>query len=177
MTLSSWFASIVGSAPEPRWVAVLDTSVLVPAAIAARNDTINVKVVRAAVAGLYECVLSEYIQDETRETLQRPEFGFTIAEIDTRFAALWAKARILEPVPFDDPALLKVVHGDRDDLPVFATGLAANADALLGPLPTKFLVSNNSTDFTPGWKPFGLHFVTAQRFWHLLEQGAGAKLP
>ena len=43
---------------------------LVPAAIAARNDTINVKVVRAAIAGLYECVLSEYIKDETRETLQ-----------------------------------------------------------------------------------------------------------
>ncbi len=176
MTLSRWFAGIVGSAPAPKWVAVLDTSVLVPAAIAVRNDTINVKVVRAAIAGLYECVLSEHIKDETRESLQE-DFGLEIGEIEAKFAPLWAKARILTPVPFDDPQLLKVVKGDRDDLPVFATGLAAQADPLLGPLPTKFLVSNNSTDFTPGWKPFGLHFVTAQQFWHHLERGAMAKLP
>jgi len=150
--------------------------VLVPAAIAARNDTINVKVVRAAIAGLYECVLSEYIKDETRETLQE-DLGLEIGEIEARFAPLWAKARVLTPVPFDDPQLLKVVKGDRADLPVFATGLAAQTDPLLGPLPTKFLVSNNSTDFTPGWKPFGLHFVTAQQFWHQLERGAKAKMP
>jgi predicted nucleic acid-binding protein len=171
------FASIVGNAPEPKWVAVLDTSVLVPAARTERDDTINVKVVRAAITGLYECVLSLYIQEEVREVLQRPEFGFTMPEIEAKFAPLWTKARVLEPVPYDDPQLLKVVHGDSDDLPVLATGLAAKADELLGPLPTKFLVSNNSTDFTPGQKPFGLHFVTAQMFWHYLERGAKAKLP
>jgi len=177
MTLSSWFAGIVGNAPEPRWVAVLDTSILVPAAIAERNDTINVNVVRAAVAGLYECVLSQYIQDETPEVLQLPEFGLTIGEIEAKCGPLWAQARFLTPVPYDDPQLLRVVKGDDDDLPVLATGLAAQADELLGPLPTKFVVSNNKKHFTPGWKPFGLRFVTAQMFWRLLERGANAKLP
>jgi hypothetical protein len=128
--------------------------------------------VRAAISGLYECVLSRYIQDEVREVLQRPEFGLTIAEIESKFAPLWTQARFLEPVPYDDPQLLKVVHGDSDDLPVLATGLAAKADELLGPLPVKFLVSNNSTDFTPGQKPFGLLLVTARMFWQYLERGA-----
>lgn len=175
--MSSWFASIVGSAPAPKWVAVLDTSVLVPAANASRDDTVNVKVVRAAVSGLFECVLSAYIQEEVREVLQRPEFGYTIQEIEAKFAPLWSTARFLEPVPYDDPQLLKVVHGDSDDLPVLATGLATKTDELLGPLPTKFIVSNNTTDFTPGQKPFGLHFVTAVMFWHHLQRGAKARLP
>jgi hypothetical protein len=172
----NWFANVVGRAPQPRWVAVLDTSVLVPAAIAARNDTLNVKVVRAAVTSLYECVLSEYIQEETRETLQE-DFGLDIGEIEAKFAPLWAKAKFVTPMPFDDPKLLKVVKGDLKDLPVLATGLAVLADEILGPLPTKFMVSNNTTDFTPGWKPFGIEFVTAQQFWHRLERGAKAKTP
>lgn len=114
---------------------------------------------------------------KVREVLQRAEFGFTIQEIEAKFAALWTSARFLVPVPYDDPQLLKVVKGDSDDLPVLATGLAATADPLLGPLPAKFLVSNNTTDFTPGQKPFGLHFVNARMFWHHLERGAKAKLP
>lgn len=90
LTLSNWFANIAGSAPAPKWVAVLDTSVLVP---------------------------------------------------------------------------------------VLATALAAKADELLGPLLTKFIVSNNTNHFRPGQKPFGLHLVTAQMFWHYLQRGAKAKLP
>jgi len=45
---------------------VLDTSVLVPAATSPNASSINAKVVRAGVLGIYECVLSEYIQEETR---------------------------------------------------------------------------------------------------------------
>lgn len=150
---------------------------LVPAAIAVRDNTINVSVVRAAIARLYECVLSPYIREEVVEVLQRPEFGFTVGEIEAKFAPLWAAARFIEPVPWDDPRLLKLVHGDEGDLPVLSTGLAMFPDALLGTLPTKILVSNNTTDFTPGQKPFGLHFMTAPMFWQKLQREAHAQLP
>lgn len=156
---------------------MLDTSVLVPAATSPHPGSINAKVVRAGVLGIYECVLSTYIQEETRETLQEPDFSLAIGEIDAKLAPLWSIARFLPPVPFDDPQLLKVVQGDRDDLPVFATGLAIFADPLIAAGTEKFLVSNNSSDFTPGWKPFGIHFVTARQFWDLLERGKKAKLP
>lgn len=175
-TLPSWFASVVGSAPQPRWVAVLDTSVLISAGIAGRNDTINVKVVRAAVSGLYECVLSDHIQEELREHLQA-DLGLGIAEIEATFAPLWAKARFVTPVPHDDPELVRVVKGDRDDVPVLASALAVLADESLGPLPTKFIVSNNTKHFTPGWKPFGIEFITAQEFWHRLERVGKVKVP
>jgi len=151
--------------------------VLVPAATSPHPGSINAKVVRAGVLGIYECVLSPYIQEETRETLQGPDFGLAIGEIDAKLAPLWSVARFLQPVPFDDPALLRVVQGDRDDLPVFATGLAIYADPFIAVDTEKFLVSNNSTDFTPGLKPFGIQFVTARQFWELLERGKKAKFP
>lgn len=150
---------------------------LVPAGIAARDDTASVCVVRAAIAGLYECVLSSYIRDEVIEVLQRPEFGFTAGEIEAKFAPLWAIARFLDPVPWDDERLLKIVRGDEDDLPVLSTGLAMFPDQLLGPLPTKILVSNNTKHFTPGDRPFGLHFMTPVMFWHKLQREAHAQLP
>lgn len=53
---------------------------------------------------------------------------------------------------------------------MFATGLAIFADPLIAVDTEKFLVSNNSTDFTSGWKPFGIRFVTARQFWELLER-------
>jgi len=133
--------------------------------------------VRAAIAGLYECVLSEYIREQVREVLQRPQFSLTIDEIEAKFSHLWERAQIVTPVPFDDPQLLSVVRGDRGDLPVLATGLAMYNDPLLAGLPHKFMVSNNTTHFTPGWKPFGIHFVTGQQFWHLLQQAGKARLP
>ena len=174
--MSNWFAAAVGTAPSPRWAAVLDTSILVSAAIATHNNTSNVGVVRAAIAGLYACVLSEYIKEEVREVLQS-DFGHAIGAIDAKFAPLWAVARMVTPVPFDDPQLAKVVHGDLDDLPILATGLAMYADPLLAQLPRKFIVSNDTGDFTPGQKPFGMHFLTGHQFWQHLQQGTKAKLP
>lgn len=175
MTLRDWFSSIAGSAPSPKWVAVLDTSVLVPAAM--HNQGVNAKVVRAAIAELYECVLSEYIRLETREVLSRPEIDIAVAETDRRFQDLWVGSWILDPVPASDPRLLRVVKGDVKDLPVLATGLAIFAVPELAALPRKFLVSNNTTDFTPGQILYGLEFITGQAFWRRLEQGAGAKMP
>jgi len=151
--------------------------VLVAAAASPHTESVNAKVVRAGILGIYEPVLSSYIQGETRETLQADPFGLTIGEIEAKLAPLWSAARIVEPVPFGDPQLLKVVHGDSDDLPVLATGLAMLADPLLGPIARKFMVSNNTTDFTPGWRLWGIYFATAGQFWTLLERGKKAKLP
>lgn len=137
----------------------------------------NAKVVRAAIAGLYHCVLSEYIRTETREVLGRPAFAVPPKETDRRFEDLWVCSWILEPVPATDPRLLRAVQGDVKDLPVLATGLATFAVATLAPLPRKFLVSNNEGDFTPGQIVHGLEFITGPQFWRRLQQGARAKIP
>ncbi len=174
MTLSNWFARIVGKGPEPRWVVVLDTSVLVPAVLAKRQDSPNVRLVRAAVGELFECVLSEYIRDETREVLQRPQAGgHSLAAIEAKLAPLWTVARFVDPVPDDDASLAAVVGDDEQDVPVFATALAAYQIPELAVRPTKMIVSNNVHHFKPGQKPHGIEFQDAVGFWHRFASAGG----
>jgi predicted nucleic acid-binding protein len=175
MPLSSLFARIVGRGPEPKWVVVLDTSVLVPAVLARGQDSPNVRLIRAAVSELFDCVLSDYIREEAREVLQRPEAGgHSLAAIEAKLAPLWTVSRFVEPLQDDDASLASIVGDDVDDAPVFATALAAYQIPELAARPTKMIVSNNIHHFKPGQKPHGIEFQDAIGFWRRFAGAGGA---
>lgn len=174
MPLSSWFARIVGKGPEPKWVVVLDTSVLVPAVLATDPKSANVRLVRAAVSELFDCVLSEFIQNETREVLQRPEVGgHSLAAIEAKLAPLWTVARFIEPLADDSNEVAAIVGNDEQDAPVFGTALAAYTVPELAARPTKMIVSNNTHHFKPGQKPHGIEFQDAVGFWRRFANAGG----
>lgn len=175
MTLSNWFARIVGKGPAPKWVVVLDTSVLVPAVLAKRRESLNVMIVRAAVSELFDCVLSDHIRDEARDVLQRPEAGgHSLAAIEAKLAPLWTVARFVDPVGDDDASLAAIVGNDEQDAPVFGTALAAFLIPDLAARPRKFIVSNNTHHFVPGQKPHGIELQDAAGFWAKFRDAGGA---
>lgn len=69
---------------------VVDSSILVNAAVATHPLSVTVRVVEAAISGLYVCVLSESIREETTEVLI--DLGRTRDEVDELFDPLWQRA-------------------------------------------------------------------------------------
>jgi len=149
-------------------VGVLDSSILVNAAIAQHPRSATVKVVEAAIGGLYVCVLSQSIHDETLDVLMGPPFRFLNDFIEELFAPLWEVAEWV-PLGVESDRYASVV-GDPDDVHVLraAMGIYEHRHELV--TPTMFVVSDNTSDFKPEVNFYGFQFSTAHRFWLRLQE-------
>lgn len=153
-------------------MAVLDTSVLVAAAIGHHAASAPRRVVAAAIAGLYDSVLSLPIREETTEVLGRPAAGsLEPGDVDEVLSEFWETSRWVQPAP-DDPSYEPVVH-DPQDVMVLRTAVGALMIPELAIRPRKFIISDNTRHFRPGVTWAGFRFVTANIFWRELRSGAG----
>jgi predicted nucleic acid-binding protein len=159
----SWrpFASNVR--PAQRWLAVLDTSVLVSAFLSTHEHSGSVKTVEAAIAGVFDCVLSEVIREECRATLSRRDLGsHDPDETDQRFRPLWDRAIWVELS--EDSADLHAAVSDPGDVPILRTAMAVFSVRDMGTRAHKFLVTNDTRAFKPGRDWYGFEFLTAHEF-------------
>jgi predicted nucleic acid-binding protein len=150
---------------KPKWVGVLDSSILVGAAIARHPESAVVKVVEAAISGLYDCVLSESIREESLTVLARMGFSDEIA--NAMYESLWQCVHWVD-LAADSPELLKVVH-DPNDVHVLRCALGVFETVPdLAERSRKFLISENTQDFKPERNYYGWQFTTAHLFWQRL---------
>ena len=160
------FKLVGGPTPQPKWVCVVDSSILVNAAVAVHPLSVTVRVVEAAISGLYVCVLSESIREETTEVLI--DLGRTRDEVDELFDPLWQRA-VVVPLGAESPDLVEVVR-DPGDVHVLrcALGIFEHEPELA--VRPRFLISDNTRHFRPDVNWYGFRFVTANVFWHLLQE-------
>lgn len=137
------------------------------AAVAVHPKSVSVRVVEAAISGLYVCVLSESIREETTTVLVE-DLGLTTDEVDELFEPLWKRA-VFMPLATDAPDLVDVVR-DPGDVHVLrcALGIFEHEPALAER--RKFLVSDNTRHFKPTWNWYGFRFLTANEYWQLLQE-------
>jgi predicted nucleic acid-binding protein len=160
-------------APDPRTLAILDTSVLVKAFLSTDHVRSPARrVVELGAAGVYRAVLSAEIIAETREVLGRPRLrGYSTDQVDEVLGPLWRTAHIIELAP-DDPAYAKVVS-DARDVHLIRAAAAVYLDPAHAIL-QHYLVTENAMDFPPGrhWSSF--EYVDPLRFpgchWRALNE-------
>ncbi len=136
-------------------MAVLDSSVLVAAALARDPKSPNREVVELALAGVYICVTSDYIQAEVTETLI--EHGLRQDEVDSIFGVVWHTAEVVALA--DESEALREAILDEDDRPILRTALGVYAVPELAALPRKHLVSENVQHFPPGRNLYGFECI------------------
>jgi hypothetical protein len=155
---------------QSRWVAVLDSSVLVGAVTATSADSGSKRVVEAAILDVYDCVLSAFIREETTRTLALPRCGsLTPTDVDEILGALW-QAALWVPLSENHASIAGVVK-DENDIPILRTALGIMESGFAqAQAPMKFLVSNNSKDFPPDRNVWGFQYATGHQFWMRLRQ-------
>lgn len=157
-----------GREPTLRWLAVLDSSVFVAAALARDPKSPNREVVELALAGVYICVISDYIQTEVTETLI--EYGLRRDEVDALFGVVWHTAQMVALA--DDSEALRKAIVDEDDRPILRTAFGVYAVPELAPLPRKYLVSENVQHFPPGRNLYGFECIRPGGFLAELRRAA-----
>ena len=152
-------------------MAVLDTSILVGAAIARHATSVTVRVVEAAISGLYVCVLSDSIREETLAVLER--FDVHRESADGLFRPLWDRA-VWVDLGTESGDLAKAVRGDVKDVHVLRTALGIYENRPdLADRP-RYLVSENTSDFVSGRIRYGFRFRSANEFLQELSQARPA---
>lgn len=148
---------------------VLDSSILVGAAIARHKASVLTRVVEAAQIGLFDPVVSETILSETREVLCE-DFGRPADQVDAYLTTIRSTSLVV-PLSTDSPDLVKIVRGDAGDVHVIRTALGVIEHKRELAQRRIFLVSDNTKHFRPGQKVYGITFVTAHQFWRMLSEG------
>lgn len=156
-------------------LAILDSSVLVRAWLsswAAPNPSRRLMLLAGIV---FDSFTSPAILEEVEDVLIRPRFGASRPRVQQWLDAFVRASRQVFPqlVP---GANARAVRGDLDDLPILQTAyavLVASADYADVVERAKtdggcYLVSENTTDFTPGWNVHGFRFVRAEEFLRIL---------
>lgn len=163
-------------------VAVLDTNVLIRAWLGGKRSRTPAQSVVLLAGVAYNGFTSPAILEELEEVLTRPRFGATQDAV-----RLWLDefVRVSRQVfPESIPAAdARVVHGDVDDLPILGTAYAVDAAAteyaevLAAAQGQRYLVSQNTRHFTPGWNVFGWNFLEVETFQRLLLARGAAAAP
>lgn len=157
---------LVGRATEPAWLVVPDTSTIVRGVIG-RSGQPSQQLLEAAVGGLYLPVVSDHLRDEVAEVLQRPKFGFSIAEAEAVLDPFWKVSRFVEPATYDE-AYLRFVH-DPNDVFLIQTAAATFNHSDLSDRKHQFIVSGDAKAFPSGRNWASFKCCSARELWDLLE--------
>ena len=159
-------------------IAVLDTSTLVRAWLAGLGRPSPARDVMRLAGRGFDSFTSPAILEEVEAVLERPRFGATRDQVRLWLDVFLRTSRQVFPQAIPGQAAA-AVHGDLADVPILKTAhaapvefpeVAAAARADAGWFP----VSENTTDFSPGWTVWGWRFTTAHDFLRLLA-GRGAR--
>ena len=140
--------------------AVLDSSVLVSAFLTPHGTV--VRLLREPARSRYQLWLSEYILDETAETLlskSRLRRYTAYSDTDVRDYIRWllTQTQIVADLP-----TLRVVTNDPKDDPIIATAVAAKAD---------YLVTGDRAHLLPLGSYDGIRIVGPSEFYEILLSG------
>lgn len=118
------------------------------------------------MGGLFLCVLSDSIRDETSRVLTE-RFDWSAEAVEDVLGGLWARAEWVQ-LGTDSAQYHDLVHDERDVHVIrCAMGVYESRPDLSDA--RRFLVSNDTHAFRAGINSYGFEFVTADQFWRLLR--------
>lgn len=144
-----------------KWLAVLDSNVIVAAILTSNPRSPNREVIELALAGVFVGVTSDYIRGEVEQTLIE-EANLDRELIDAALSPVWRTLRRVEPVTETEE--LRRAVSDEDDRPILCTALGTYGLPDFAPLPRKFIVSENTAHFVPHRNLYGFECATSGGF-------------
>lgn len=162
------FSALTARKPQqPKWVAVLDTSVLFAGTVATHPQSAALRVIEAGIAGFYDAVLSQCNWDETVAQLQA-KANLAPEQAGQPFEPLLGKATWV-PLSPDDPSYASAVR-DPDDVAILRTAMSVLEVPALATRPGLYIVTENSRDFRVGENWYMFRLRTAHQFWQELRR-------
>lgn len=148
---------------EPKFLAVLDTSVLVRAILATNSSSPARHVFEAALLQVFDVMASEQLRVETYDVLSRSSVGsYDSKDVDAVLGPLWSVIRWVDEVRDDSGDIARAVADPRDAYLLRTAGAVYEGAAEWRP--NMFLVTENTRHFPLGsaWGDF--HYVDCLRF-------------
>ena len=153
---------------EPKFLAVLDASVLVRAFLATNPSSPARQVFEAALLQVFDVVASEQLRVETYDVLGRASVGsYDEQDVDAVLGPLWAAITWVIEATDDNGDIARAVS-DPKDAYLLRTAAAVYEGAAVW-RSTMFLVTENTRHFPPGsaWGDF--RYVDCLRFLQRLK--------
>lgn len=153
---------------EPKFLAVLDASVLVRAFLAINASSPARQVLEAALLQVFDVIASEQLRVETYEVLGRTEVGgFDRKDVDAVLGPLWAVAIWVTEATDENGDIARAVSDPNDAYLLRTAG--AVYERAVDWRPNMFLVTENTRHFPPGsaWGDF--RYVDCLRFLQRLK--------